>query len=322
MARSRRSFDSLETEFIGWVDARARQDLRYAEVLDIYRWAKKHHTGVRDNGEPEFIHPLRLALKVTSLIDRMEKKRGGYLPDALDLLKASICHDMLEDKDRDMDTKAVMNRHFLGRRIGVRAAQIVFNVSRKYINDDGMKIRKSKDEDQNAIRSDPAALLLKHLDRNDNLGTMVYFTPGGIPQNVIYTPDKAQEKFLEAIQFLMQASLPERVLQNYGPQWVDPMKMASSGLLRTIENVTTSAVKAFTRRTIYHPTDFGVSKLITFFASARVFPEQKGERLSKLGVLPIGEPVGDVPAVSSLSSNAPGSEPIRKVGGPSGPQFG
>lgn len=291
MSRSKRRFDSLEADFIGWVESRSRHDARYSEVLDVYQWAKRHHTGTRDNGEPEFIHPLRVALKVTKLIDDLEKKPGGHLPDALDMLKAAVCHDMLEDKERDMDTGAVMNRHFLARRIGADAARIVFNVSRKYINDEGVKVRKSKEEDHAAIRSDPRSLLLKHHDRDDNLGTMVYFTPDGVPKNVIYTPEKAEDKFLEAIQFLMQSSLPERVLQNYGGEWVEPMKLASNGLRRSIKKAFNCMANAFVDRTILHPTDFGVSNLVGVFAACGVFPAQLGERPSKEGVMRVGAQV-------------------------------
>lgn len=229
MARSKQDFETLEAKFTTWVKARALHDPRYAGVLDVYNWAKKQHMGKRDNGEPEFIHPLRLALKVTSLTDRMEQARGGYMPDGLELIKAAICHDMLEDKN--------INHAQLGRKIGARAAKIVFNVSRKYIDHTGVRVRKSKEQDHADIRSDPAALLLKHIDRNDNLETMVDFTKGGIPFGVVYTPEKQKEKLHEAITVFLQASLEDRVGPRHGQQWVKPMNLVRHNLKLTISKV-------------------------------------------------------------------------------------
>lgn len=238
---ARQTFEALESKFTDWLRMRALHDPRYAEVGEVYHWAKRHHTGQRDNGEPEFIHPLRLSLKVADLIDHMEKRKGGCMPDALDLLKAALCHDMLEDKERDLDSGAVMDRHFLARKIGNRAAQIVFNVSRKYINDEGRQVRKAPEEDHAHILSDPASLLLKHIDRDDNLKTMVDFTKGGVPHSVVYTPVKQKEKLTEAIQFMLQASLPEHVELRHGretaAQWLRPLHYIRHRLKLTISEV-------------------------------------------------------------------------------------
>lgn len=234
---ARPTFETLETTFTSWVAARAKSDPRYADVLEIYHWAKSHHVGRRDNGDPEFIHPLRLALKVTKLIDRMEKTKGGFMPDGLELVKAALCHDMLEDKDRDNVSGAVMDRRFLAQKIGVRAAEIVFNVSRKYIDANGKFVRKTTEEDHRDIKSDGAALLLKHIDRNDNLETMVDFTKGGKPFNVIYTPEKQKEKLDEANGVFLQASLDYRVRANYGEQWVAPMNVVRHQLKLTYSKI-------------------------------------------------------------------------------------
>jgi len=273
---AKQTFETLETRFLDWVGARAMHDPRYAEVADVYHWAKRHHTGSRDNGEPEFIHPLRLAIQVTDLIDHMEKRKDGYMPDALDLLKASICHDMLEDKDNDLDTGAVMNRHFLGRRIGVRAAQIVFNVSRKYIDEQGNKIRKNPEEDHANILSDPASLLLKHIDRNDNLQTMVDFTKGGVPHSVVYTPEKQKEKLTEAIQFMLQGSLPEHVEKRHGPdvaaQWLRRMNYIRHKLKLTVSKVLQRNVHYEVMHEIDAVHRYRVSELVNDFN----FPSQPG----------------------------------------------
>lgn len=307
------TFQVLETQFTNWVKARALHDPRYAEVFDIYQWAKSHHVGFRDNGDPEFIHPLRLAIKIASLTDRMEKGRQGFMPDALDLLKASLCHDMLEDKGKDNVTGAVMDRHFLARKIGARAAEIAFKVSRKYIDDSGRFVRKTTQEDHNDIRSDAAALLLKHIDRNDNLETMVDFTKGGKPFNVIYTPEKQKEKLDEANTVFLQASLDYRVRAKFGEHWVRPMNVVRRDLKLTYSRIMQRIVHFQIMNDIDAEHTYGVRDLT---ATAR-FPGKSVVRQKEIVSEGCGSPVaafGRAKSPRRTGGDGAASRPQRSSG--------
>lgn len=227
-------FDRLEHKFKHFLLQRSLTNPRFAEVLEVYDWAKQYYEGdLRDNGEPGFIHPLRNALRIARLIECTERN-GVVLPHAIELLKATICHDMLEDKYNVLPPLQPITRGYLAHKIGDVAEGIVFNVSRKYHNNAGELVRKSKEEDKRDILSSPLSLLLKHVDRDDNLETMVDFTERSVPRNVIYTPEKQRDKMIEAIQVYLQASLPDVVAERYGAEWVKPLDVAREDLKGTV----------------------------------------------------------------------------------------
>lgn len=202
------SIDILEARLRGWIDSRAASDPEWQSIADTIDYARENTPGVRDNGEPNFIHPLWIANAVAAIIEQCEAAGAPPLgKQAIDLIRVALCHDLLEDCSH-------ITRDILADKIGLRAAAGVYNMSFKYYDADGQLVIKPKPEYEKDFLSDPLTLIGKYGDRSHNLMTMVDIEQAKLLR-VVYNPEKQRVKLNEVSAFYIPAGDPAVLEQHF-----------------------------------------------------------------------------------------------------------
>lgn len=202
------SIDILEARLRGWIDSRAASDPEWQSIADTIDYAKENTPGVRDNGEPNFIHPLWIANAVAAIIEQCEAAGAPPLgKQAIDLIRVALCHDLLEDCSH-------ITRDILADKIGFRAAAGVYNMSFKYYDANGQKVVKPKADYEEDFLSDPLALIGKYVDRSHNLMTMVDIDQAKLLR-VVYDAEKQRAKLNEVSEFYIPAGDPAVLAQRF-----------------------------------------------------------------------------------------------------------
>lgn len=226
---------TLESRLRDWLDLRAANSNDSTEAFELRQLgqvidlARQHTPGVRDNGEPAFIHQLWIANATASMIDACEQAGAPPMRDSATLIKIALCHDLLEDSN--------LTRAQLRGLIGERAERAVYNMSNKYLDDDGQRVRKSEEQRWADLKSDPLALMVKYLDRSHNLMTMMDVDNAGVLQGIVYTPDKQVAKLREASLELIPAGDPLMISGNYPADYHPYILSARDTLARTSAKV-------------------------------------------------------------------------------------
>ena len=194
----------------GWIASRAASDPEWQSIADTIDYARENTPGVRDNGEPNFIHPLWIANAVAAIIEQCEAAGAPPLgQQAVDLVKIALCHDLLEDCSH-------ITRDILADKIGPRAATGVYNMSYKYYDANAQLVVKPKADYARDFLSDPLSLIGKYVDRSHNLMTMVDIDQATLLR-VVYDADKQRLKLKEVSDFYIKAGSPT-VLDERFPQ--------------------------------------------------------------------------------------------------------
>lgn len=201
----------LEQRLRQWVTARAKKDAAWQDVLSVIDYAKEKTPGYRDNGEPNFIHPLWNTNAAAAIIEACEKAGHRMTStQAMDLIKITLCHDVLEDCPD-------VTREKLRVVIGERAELGVYNMSIKYYPTEGQLYRKTEDEYKREFLTDPLSQISKNCDRSHNLMTMINFDDG-VLRGVVYDSRKQREKFIEVSEFYIPAGDPEALRVRFSGQ--------------------------------------------------------------------------------------------------------
>jgi hypothetical protein len=225
----------LDHRLRGWIEARAARTTDRTEahelrqlggILDL---ARTHTPGVRDNGEPAFIHQLWIANAVVSMIDACERQGAAPMRDSATLIKIALCHDLLEDSS--------LTRPQLRGLIGERAERAVYNMSYKYLGEDGQRIRKDKAVALEDLKSDHFSLILKYFDRSHNFMTMMDVDRGGVLKGIVYTPEKQLEKLQETSLHFIPAGDPVRIIGQFPADHHAYILSARDTLARTASKV-------------------------------------------------------------------------------------
>lgn len=138
-------------------NSRARQQeeplVDIQQIKKAIYFAKEYHEGqYRHSGEPFYSHPLEVAYMASDYLFRT------------DILVTAILHDTLEDTDLTYEEIA-----------GVFGKNIADNVeSLTRIKEDGRKLRSSEILESLRINGRDEILLIKILDRVDNIRTIYY----------------------------------------------------------------------------------------------------------------------------------------------------
>lgn len=202
------SIDILEARLRGWIASRSARDPEWKSIADTINYARENTPGVRDNGEPNFIHPLWIANAVAAIIEQCEAAGAPPLgKQAIDLIRIALCHDLLEDCSH-------ITRDILADKIGSRAATGVYNMSFKYYDARGQKVVKPKADYERDFLSDPLTLIGKYVDRSHNLMTMIDIDQATL-RKVVYDADKQRSKLREVSEFYIPAGDPAVLAQRF-----------------------------------------------------------------------------------------------------------
>lgn len=150
-------FDKLLHAARYWLLGMATNDRRYIMPLEVMEMAREHHNGLRNGGDPEFIHQLR--------IFHYTRTMHLHLKNPWMVYSLAFGHDMVEDPNQK--TKVYIDPDELGRRWGAAFQQKIILMSKE------IQGQKNPAYSLKAIFADEDAGPAKGADRIDNLGDAV-----------------------------------------------------------------------------------------------------------------------------------------------------
>lgn len=163
-----------------WLLGMAEHDPRYFEVLDAMDWAKTHHNGLRNGGQPAFIHQL-------GIFHRMRTLRN-HLKNPHIVLMLVFLHDIIEDATTVEEHGVKVKKYISPEEVKARYGELIM-----------LKVLKLSKEIQGqpnpnyslkAVFEDEDCGPAKLGDRDNNVSTMVgVFKPKRLEKYVLETAD-------------------------------------------------------------------------------------------------------------------------------------
>jgi len=177
-------FEKLRISPRYWLLGLAEHDERYYSVLDAMEYGLEHHCGVRNGGDPEFIHQLMIFHHIRTFHKVLRNPHTVY--------KLIFLHDAVEDPRTDASTgeKVFVSLEEVARRWGPELANKLRLISKEIL---GVK---NPDYSLDTIFADEDLSVVKSGDRVNNVSTMFgVFKPARLERYVKETI----EQFLDRI---------------------------------------------------------------------------------------------------------------------------
>lgn len=150
-------FDKWLIHARAWLLGLAQKDPVYFEVLDALEFGRQHHTGVRNDSAPEFMHQLGIFRTVSTLHLQIANPAMVY--------KLIFLHDAVEDPNQQ--TKKFVAPDEVRHNFGVDVERKVLLLSKEILG------QKNPDYNLSVIFADQDTSVAKLGDRENNISTMV-----------------------------------------------------------------------------------------------------------------------------------------------------
>jgi (p)ppGpp synthase/HD superfamily hydrolase len=205
-----------------WLLGMAESDHRYFKVLEAMEYGAAHHDGLRNGGEPEFIHQLSIFHDLRTLHRHIRNPVTVYI--------LVFLHDAVEDPRTDKETK---QKHYVSleevsQLWGDQIAEKVRKLSKEIM---GIK---NPDYSLDTIFADEDTAVVKAGDRANNVATMFgVFKPARLERYIKETVEEflhriklARRRFPDQegvfenikLQLINQLQLIEHIMNAYEPK--------------------------------------------------------------------------------------------------------
>lgn len=200
------SFETLRITARYWLLGMATADPTYCRVLDAMEFMLEKHTGVRNGGDPEAIHQLRIFHSLCNHHNHLSRPQIKYA--------AAFLHDTVEDKNVSIKT--------IDRCFGGEIAEVVDLLSKEE-----MGVKRDANIYLPNIFAHEHASVVKLGDRNDNISTMVG----------VFSPERLLKYFAETRdEYLPRIAHARRKFPHQTPVF-ESMKLSLVNQLKLIQKV-------------------------------------------------------------------------------------
>ena len=213
-----------------WLLGMAETDHRYFKVLEAMEYGMEHHDGLRNGGEPEFIHQLSIFQHLRTLHRHIRNPVTVYI--------LTFLHDAVEDPRTDKDTrkKVFISLQDVEDRFGDAIAVKVKKLSKEIMG------QPNEDYSLDTVFEDEDTAVVKAGDRVNNVSSMVgVFKPARLERYVKETV----EQFLDRIK-LARRRFPDQegVFENMKLELVNQLQLIKHIMEPQNGDETTSGAEA------------------------------------------------------------------------------